>query len=535
MCTIHSIDGSSQRRAARAQPRWRARAGAALLGLVIVAASLPADARNRLGAVGNIALRNPSTPDPQSDAFGVANASGDFDGDGIDDLAVADREHPDTVRIYRGVGWTINPEPFIPFFPEVADLPTVAGSSLGPNVVLAVGNFDLDPDDAELAVGIPGDSQANEGAGAVFILNRTNSGWHVTHTIRQGAAGYPGSADAEDHLGAALAVGRFDDDATDDLAIGVPGETLTTTIEAGVVMIAYGSIAGLSSAGSEVFFRGANGLTGEPQDNEQFGFALAAADFDGDAVDDLAIGIPGATCAGHPAAGSVLVLRGTDNSGGLSAAGAAYWNQATLGIAGACENGDRFGWSLAAAPFSGALAFATADLAIGVPFENVDGVAGAGAVAIIYSDGDGLTAAGNQLLHEDLFPGGTLRPALFGSTLAAAHFGDVPSGPRDLLIGVPAAPLGELTIAGALWIVPYSSGHLNTAAAQSIVLTAALRAGPARQGDAFGARVSAGDFNGDGFADLAISVPGHADDGAEDAGAVQVIYQSDYLFVDGFD
>ena len=57
---------------------------------------------------------------------------------------------------------------------------------------------------------------------------------------------------------------------------------------------------------------------------------------------------------------------------------------------------------------------------------------------------------------------------------------------------------------------------------------------PAAQGDAYGTQLAIGDFNGDGDPDLAVAVPGH-DGTAANSGTVQVIYQSTFLFVDGFE
>jgi hypothetical protein len=44
--------------------------------------------------------------------------------------------------------------------------------------------------------------------------------------------------------------------------------------------------------------------------------------------------------------------------------------------------------------------------------------------------------------------------------------------------------------------------------------------------DGFGFAVAAGDFNGDGFADLAAGVPSEDGNGISDAGVVHVIYGS---------
>lgn len=65
-------------------------------------------------------------------------------------------------------------------------------------------------------------------------------------------------------------------------------------------------------------------------------------------------------------------------------------------------------------------------------------------------------------------------------------------------------------------------------------MTPAYAEGPPRAGDGFGSQVAIGNFNGDSYRDLAIGIPGNAL-GGDGSGAVQVIYQSRFIFVDGFD
>ena len=516
------------------------RSGWLVLLMISLTLATNAMARNLLVPVGNIAIKNPNLIAPAADAFGVATTSGDFDGDGVADLVIADREHPKRVQVYRGKVAAIGAPFSQQFYPvETVAIPTIVAAALGPPIALAVGDFDNGLIDDELVVGVPGDSLNSEGAGAVFVLNRANNGtWSTITTIREGGL-YLGSQDAGDHFGSSLTVGQFNQNARDDLAIGIPDEDILSTVDAGVVMIVYGGIAGLDPGGSEVFYRGANGLTGAYQADEKFGYALASGDFDDDDVSDLAIGIPGATCAGHPAAGSVLVLRGRNEPGGLSASGAAYWNQATLGIADSCEAGDRYGSSVAAGRFHrlplGGPPMAYDALVVGAPLESLDGVAGAGAVHVIYGSSTGLNAVGNQFLREDSFPGGTLQSSLFGIRVSAVRFADKPGAPGDLIIGLPLQAWKGISGAGSLWIVPGGNSALDISSSTHLGLTPSYQAAPAMPGDTFAAQVSVDDFNGDGYRDLVVGIPGHqigADDGA---GAVQIIYQGQFIFRDGFD
>ena len=64
---------------------------------------------------------------------------------------------------------------------------------------------------------------------------------------------------------------------------------------------------------------------------------MAAADFDNDGDDDLAVGAPGETIGGDGGAGAVFVFRGS--AGGFTT-DPTRWSQDRSGIADAAEPGD---------------------------------------------------------------------------------------------------------------------------------------------------------------------------------------------------
>ena len=65
---------------------------------------------------------------------------------------------------------------------------------------------------------------------------------------------------------------------------------------------------------------------------------------------------------------------------------------------GAAERDDEFGASLVAGRFR---RNAPPALAIGVPKEAIGNIAGAGAVNVIYSNGNGLNGNGDQIWHQN--------------------------------------------------------------------------------------------------------------------------------------
>ena len=69
-----------------------------------------------------------------------------------------------------------------------------------------------------------------------------------------------------------------------------------------------------------------------------------ACDYNGDGMDDLAIGADGEDVGAIADAGAVNVLYGS--SYGLTDVGDQLWHQGLPGVLGAAEVGDQFGWTL---------------------------------------------------------------------------------------------------------------------------------------------------------------------------------------------
>lgn len=107
------------------------------------------------------------------------------------------------------------------------------------------------------------------------------------------------------------------------------------------------------------------------------GYQLAAADFDGDGIDDLAVGAPDETLGPVGQAGLLHVLYG-EAGGGLGNSRDQIWLQ-TLDPS---EDADHFSAALAAGHFS---RHTGADLAIGSPGETIGGLVATGAVNVLFS------------------------------------------------------------------------------------------------------------------------------------------------------
>ncbi len=196
----------------------------------------------------------------------------------------------------------------------------------------------------------------------------------------------------------------------------MPDDTVGDALRSGSVHVLYGSSTGLDEHADQRWSQDARGIKSRAATGEAFGSALAAGDFSGNGIDDLAIGTPGERVSGRQDAGAVTVLYGS-RRGGLDDRADQQWAQDGSGVKGRSEAGDRLGQALAAGDFDDDGAF---DLAVGVPGDNVAGIADAGAVLALFGTGGGLRAAGDELWSQDSSGvKGAAGNDRFGSTLAS--------------------------------------------------------------------------------------------------------------------
>jgi len=444
-------------------------------------------------------------------------AHGDFDCDGRQDLALGDPDQPigdvsraGAVHIQYGSGET---ESFSR--EQLDDIPVAENDAFG--FSLAAANFDNSSCD-DLAIGAPGFDGNAQNAGRVYVVRGYPNGGLYPDASDNAVLD---TAQIAGYFGTSLTAGRFNDDRFVDLAVGMPKADVSGQHDAGAVFVYHGSSTGFEpyhifdqyecgGLGSACIGDSFGSVKGDAEENDLYGFALAAGDFDGNGFDDLAIGVVGESVNStldevfgvNEGAGAVSVLYAADDGHGLSADPDDLWTQDSKSVKGAAEGVDGFGFALAVGDFD---CTGYQDLAIGVPGEDIgDDLSFAGAVNVIYGGPEGLVAKkGKWMIHDDqlwhLEQRGIVGRAAaydyFGASLAAGRL--TADSCDDLAIATPQYEIdGRRTGAVSIFLGSVQgldvAGNLLLSQASEGVSEDSLEAD-----DFFGAALTIGNFDGD--------------------------------------
>jgi hypothetical protein len=281
---------------------------------------------SRSGLSGGTDLPPASGAKGSDSSFGRDVATGDFTGDGSPDLAVIGGEE---AWLYRG-----------PF--------TKSGSK---GTVSKIDKEGAGWYSHGLAAGkVNGDGRTD-----LVVLGTQFSGteprhraWYLKGTSTGLASGASKTFGTEVF---SAAIGDFDKNGYGDIAFGLPDQSGGK----GAVTVWRGTSAGPS--GSATFTQATSGVSGSPEAYDDFGYALSAADTDGNGYADLAVGVPHEDTGGYSDQGGVHLFRG--GSGGLSGA-RSTWIPAT--VAGPADSDTAFGYTLRLRDLTGD---GRADLAVG--------------------------------------------------------------------------------------------------------------------------------------------------------------------------
>jgi hypothetical protein len=303
----------------------------------------------------------------------------------------------------------------------------------------------------------------------------------------------------------------FDGDGLDDIA---------ATVRGGVV-VRY------SSGRFTDYFGNTTGSTALT-----LGTAFTSGDFDNNGFDDLVVGDPDETDkANGTAAGGLWIVPGSAQ--GLQVSKIRHLNQSTAGVPDASESGDEFAGALAAGDINGD---GRADLAVGLPGEDVGTQASAGGLIMLLSDANGVSTTGAKWLDQNtsLVPDTAQSWDRFGGVLAIGKFNA--DTYADLAIGSPGENEGATATPskGSINLILGGASGLNVRGVASVYgddfTQVAPGVKPIRLG--FGG-ITLADTNNDGRDDLVAGTPEATVDGKANAGMVVTLFGGNNGFFAG--
>jgi hypothetical protein len=317
------------------------------------------------------------------------------------------------------------------------------------------------------------------GGGGVTVVFGTATGPGSTHQrITQASPGVPGADEADDMFGEVRAAADFDGDGYGDLAVAANGENGSQGADQGAVTVLWGSASGLST--------GTTLPNKNPGRNNYMGKDLATGDFNGDGKQDLAVINQSMT----------YVYRGPLKRSGTTGT-VTKLDKTTSFYASALISGKVNGDS-------------KTDLAIIGDVVTPEYIASD--VWFIKGGASSLTPGNSLRLESQSGDGGSGER---GGDGVIADFDK--DGYGDIAVGTSLYSKHKGRV--SVWYGSSTGPSRSTRLTQS---TSGVAGSPENY-DEFGSSISAGDVNGDGYADLAIGVRGEEIDGRGNAGGVHVL------------
>ncbi|MGA5894692.1 VCBS repeat-containing protein [Streptomyces venetus] len=338
----------------------------------------------------------------------------------------------------------------------------------------------------------------------------------------------------------------FNGDGYRDLAFAAPYAPVGGKMDAGAVVVTYGSANGISAARRTVLTQDTAGIPGTAEEGDRFGKALASGDLNADGYADLVIGSTGEDVGSDADGGSVTVVWGGKSglSGGKGVSDPAV------------SAHDEYGMSLAVADFSGdgrpdlAVGSTGSDVWIHQGFTKASGAAsrselatglqansglsgardlaagdlnGDGTDDLVVTGSDAETYADGNMIYLGSASGGlTFQTFLKSDAWELAAVGDLNGDGYDDVVTAAPGTNGK-SLGGS--VVSYLGGANGVRTQPQATITQDTPGVPGadEEMDAFGNDLSVADVDGDGYAEVAVGVLHETIGTAKIAGSVIVL------------